>query len=254
MPSEHRCWAPIIISDVQALLHDCYGADSIHCRTLSYCKCGKLNKISWSLTGLCSNASLKLSVATIVIAAETSCADCQPRCMQGLGLGQEALSILRGFGLAEELDGISLPLPTEVNTAVCPSGKSRVLQRDDNYNHRRQVLQYCFRPVTPTCSCSCMSHIAGCAICNMSRLRQSFLGDFTALSQNCICTSALIGRISARPYKELCIMVLNKSFPCAACTGVICTRCCCLPCHRALCASRTLSPQGRSCQAPRRCL
>ena len=68
--------------------------------------------------------------------------------MQGLGLGQEALSILRGFGLAEELDGISLPLPTEVNTAVCPSGKLRVLQRNDGYNHRRQVLQYCFCHVT----------------------------------------------------------------------------------------------------------
>ncbi|CAK0787599.1 hypothetical protein CVIRNUC_010821 [Coccomyxa viridis] len=54
----------------------------------------------------------------------------------GLGLGQEALSILRGFGLAEEVESISLPLPTEVNTAVCPSGKTRVLQRDDSYNHR----------------------------------------------------------------------------------------------------------------------
>ena len=57
--------------------------------------------------------------------------------MQGLGLGQEALAILRGFGLTEQLDRISLPLPTELNTAVRPSGETKLLQRDDHYNHRR---------------------------------------------------------------------------------------------------------------------
>ena len=63
--------------------------------------------------------------------------------MQGLGLGQEALSILKGFGLEREVDSISLPLHTAVNTAVSPSGRTRLLQHDDGYNHRRQVLQYC---------------------------------------------------------------------------------------------------------------
>jgi len=58
-------------------------------------------------------------------------------CVQGLGLGKEALAILRGFGFNKELDDISLPLPTEVNTAVRSSGETRVLQRDDHYNHHR---------------------------------------------------------------------------------------------------------------------
>ena len=81
--------------------------------------------------------------AVLASIAVTLYADSQLPCVQGLGLGQEALSILGGFGLAKELDSISLPLPTEVNTAVCPSGKLRVLQRDNGYDHRRQVLQYC---------------------------------------------------------------------------------------------------------------
>ena len=57
--------------------------------------------------------------------------------MQGLGLGQEAVAILQGFGLTQQLDNISLPLPTELNTAVRPSGETRLLQQDDHYNHRR---------------------------------------------------------------------------------------------------------------------
>lgn len=56
--------------------------------------------------------------------------------MQGLGLGQEALCILKSFGLTEQLEKISLPLPVEVNTAVKPSGETKELQRDDHYNHR----------------------------------------------------------------------------------------------------------------------
>ena len=56
--------------------------------------------------------------------------------MQGLGLGQEALGILKSFGLTEQLKRISLPLPVEVNTAVKPSGETKILQRDDHYNHR----------------------------------------------------------------------------------------------------------------------
>jgi hypothetical protein len=57
-------------------------------------------------------------------------------CVQGLGLGQEALGILRSFGLTEQLEEISLPLPVEINTAVKPSGETKELQRDDHYNHR----------------------------------------------------------------------------------------------------------------------
>ena len=57
--------------------------------------------------------------------------------MQGLGLGEEAVAILQSFGLTEQLNDISLPLPTELNTAVQPSGETRLLQRDDHYNHRR---------------------------------------------------------------------------------------------------------------------
>lgn len=57
--------------------------------------------------------------------------------MQGLGLGQEAQAILQGFGLTEQLNDITLPLPTELNTAVQSSGKTKLLQRDEQYNHQR---------------------------------------------------------------------------------------------------------------------
>lgn len=56
---------------------------------------------------------------------------------QGLGLGPEALDILRSFGLSKELDAVSLPLPTDINRAVRPDGAVKVLSRDDAYNHRR---------------------------------------------------------------------------------------------------------------------
>ena len=61
---------------------------------------------------------------------------CMHACMQGLGLGQEALGILKLFGLTEQLEKINLPLPVEINTAVKPSGETKELQRDDHYNHR----------------------------------------------------------------------------------------------------------------------
>ena len=75
---------------------------------------------------------------------------------QGLGLGPEALDILRSFGLSKELDGVSLPLPTDMNRAVRPDGTVKVLSRDDAYNHRR-----CCAPciTLPLLRCICLEAI-----------------------------------------------------------------------------------------------
>jgi hypothetical protein len=56
--------------------------------------------------------------------------------LQGLGLADEALSILRSFGLEKELDKVSLPMPVEVCRAVAPD-QIRELYRDCQYHHRR---------------------------------------------------------------------------------------------------------------------
>lgn len=57
--------------------------------------------------------------------------------VQGLGLGDEALEVVRSFGLAKELDSITQPLYTEINRAVAPDGHVRQVYEDRIYNHRR---------------------------------------------------------------------------------------------------------------------
>ena len=56
---------------------------------------------------------------------------------QGLGLGERALAVLRSFGLAKELEAVSLPMGTEINLLANPSGPPLELHRDELYQHRR---------------------------------------------------------------------------------------------------------------------
>ena len=56
---------------------------------------------------------------------------------QGLGLGERALDVLRSFGLAKELEAVSLPMGTEINLLANPSGPPLELHRDELYQHRR---------------------------------------------------------------------------------------------------------------------
>ena len=84
---------------------------------------------------------------TSLLHAAWSCQDGQQCCSdmwrcfaQGLGLGKDALDILRSFGLSGQVEDVSLPLPTDINRAVRPDGAVRVLSRDDSYGHRRRVL------------------------------------------------------------------------------------------------------------------
>lgn len=56
---------------------------------------------------------------------------------QGLGLGERALDVLRGFGLSKELEAVSLPMGTEVNLLANPHGDPLELHRDELYKHRR---------------------------------------------------------------------------------------------------------------------
>ena len=171
---------------------------------------GHTEEFCGNLAGIRSYASLKPSLEATVTVAVTLCADCQPPGMQGLGLGQEALSILRGFGLAKELNSISLPLPTEVNTAVCPSGKLRVLQRDDDYNHRRQGLQ----PLS--CHATTLQLLLHSHIKQLLPMPSAILQGFRGLSRRphspaaiyCMCSGSA-GRLPYHGVKVACIMVLN---------------------------------------------
>lgn len=56
---------------------------------------------------------------------------------QGLGLGERALDVLRSFGLAKELEAVSLPMGTEINLLANSSGPPLELHRDELYQHRR---------------------------------------------------------------------------------------------------------------------
>lgn len=65
------------------------------------------------------------------------CTEAEACGRQGLGLGEKALDILRGFGLAKELEAVSLPLGIEVNLLTNLGGTPSELHRDELYNHRR---------------------------------------------------------------------------------------------------------------------
>lgn len=54
-----------------------------------------------------------------------------------MGLGERALDVLRGFGLAKELEEVSLPMGTEINLLASPHGDPVELHRDELYKHRR---------------------------------------------------------------------------------------------------------------------
>lgn len=54
-----------------------------------------------------------------------------------MGLGERALDVLRGFGLAKELEAVSLPMGTEINLLANPHGDPQELYRDELYKHRR---------------------------------------------------------------------------------------------------------------------
>ncbi len=58
---------------------------------------------------------------------------------KGLGLGVEALAVLQRFGLEDELQTVSQPMPIEINRAVAPDGHVRQLYEDRAYDHRRQA-------------------------------------------------------------------------------------------------------------------
>ena len=45
--------------------------------------------------------------------------------------------MLRGFGLAKELEAVSLPMGTEINLLANPNGDPLELYRDELYKHRR---------------------------------------------------------------------------------------------------------------------
>ena len=45
--------------------------------------------------------------------------------------------MLRGFGLAKELEAVSLPMGTEINVLASPHGDPLALYRNELYKHRR---------------------------------------------------------------------------------------------------------------------